>query len=425
MFGLALVLGFALTALVRDIYVRQTTQQAELVACSGLTDEIAEAGLSRSLSPEERSRLDLLVRSELKQADIFAMKLWNDSGVLVYSSDRADVVGSSFADDEEIIEALSGETAAEVYTQPTDENSVQFTQHGAFIEVYAPLVDPESGKTMGIFEVYKSYAPVLDEIRMANIIIWSFVLVGSALAYGIQLGIVRRAADRIRTSEDQVVTVNSRLSTTLQEIEEHSLGTLQALTSAVDAKDSYTASHSLSVTDYAVIIGKRMGLSAAEMADLERASLLHDIGKIGIPESILLKPTRLTTEEFEVVKDHSDMGSRIIESIPFLRDLQPVILHHHERWDGTGYPQGLAGERIPRLARILAVADAFDAMTSNRPYRPAMRLGDARQELLRGRGIQFEPAAVDALLRALDAGDISVARWHATNLRVGVSTVSA
>jgi len=121
----------------------------------------------------------------------------------------------------------------------------------------------------------------------------------------------------------------------------------------------------------------------------------------------LLRPSKLTADEFSAVKWHSTAGSKIIASIPFLQALVPLIRHHHEHWNGQGYPDGLAGEQIPKLARILAVADAFDAMTSDRPYRQAMMLAEARQEVMRGRGIQFDPHVVDALIDAIDHGAIS------------------
>ena len=216
----------------------------------------------------------------------------------------------------------------------------------------------------------------------------------------------KRASDRLDETEVEVGTLNKRLEGSMRDLEEHSLGTLQALTAAVDAKDSYTASHSLGVTDYAAIIGRRLRLSTSERDLLERAGLLHDIGKIGVPEKVLLKPSGLTDSEFEVVKEHSGVGADIVEAIPFLQEICPAVRHHHEHWDGSGYPDGLKGEEIPRLARVLAVADAFDAMTSHRPYRKAMPIRAARAELLKHRGVQFDPQAVDAMLEALDLGEV-------------------
>lgn len=409
---LALALGWLVTARIERIYLEETVRTARAIASADLSGEFVAADRSTGLSAAQRARFDSIVSEDLSHVDIFAVKLWNTDGILMYSTDRADDIGRSFAGDPELSAALAGETETEIVRDADEENANQFSSVGQFIEVYAPVIDPDTDEIVGVFEVYQSYAPILAEMRNTNLIVWGTILLGTLVAYLIQIGMVRTLADRLQASEAQVGTINDRLETSLQDLEDYSLGTLQALVSAVDAKDSYTASHSLSVTDYAVAIGRRMHLAAAELTDLERASLLHDVGKIGIPESVLLKPARLTAEEFEHVKQHSESGAQIIESIPFLRTLVPVVRHHHEHWNGGGYPAGLERESIPRLSRILAVADAFDAMTSDRPYRPGMRLAAARQEMSRFRGIQFDPEVVDALFEALDAEEIIVALWH-------------
>jgi putative nucleotidyltransferase with HDIG domain len=154
--------------------------------------------------------------------------------------------------------------------------------------------------------------------------------------------------------------------------------------------------------DYAMAIGEELNLPVEQVEQLRFAGLLHDVGKTGIPAEILIKPTKLTAEEMERVKQHAEMGASIVDQIDFLKSLTPVILHHHERWDGKGYPVGLAAEEIPFLARVLAVADSYDAMTSERSYRPKMTASAARRELEAGAGTQYDPRVVAALLEVLD-----------------------
>jgi putative nucleotidyltransferase with HDIG domain len=154
--------------------------------------------------------------------------------------------------------------------------------------------------------------------------------------------------------------------------------------------------------DYAMAIGEQMALAREDVEVLRFAGLLHDIGKVGLSEEILLKPSRLTEEEMEQVRRHAEIGASIVEQLDFLHSVTPVIRHHHERWDGQGYPRGLAGKDIPLLARILAVADAFDVMTSERPYRRRLSYADARRELEAGAGSQFDPAVVAALIETMD-----------------------
>ncbi len=179
------------------------------------------------------------------------------------------------------------------------------------------------------------------------------------------------------------------------------IGTIFALAAALDARDHYTHGHSRKVATNAVLIAKELKLPSQQIDMIRRASLLHDIGKIGIPDKILNKPARLTKEEFKIVKKHPEVALNILKPIPQLRNILPAIYHEHERFDGKGYLVGLKGEAIPIEARIIGVADAFDAMTSERPYRTPLSKGEAIAELKKCAGTQFDPKIVGAFLRVI------------------------
>jgi len=183
--------------------------------------------------------------------------------------------------------------------------------------------------------------------------------------------------------------------------------TVYALAATVDLRDHPTRGHSDRLAQYAVSIGRRLGLPAERTEDLKIAALLHDIGKIGIGDGILLKPGDLTAEEYDWMKTHTLMGAKILAMADFSPRVVEAVLFHHERWDGTGYPLGLREEQIPVEARILTAADALESMTSARAYRAALPVEHAVAELVRGRGTQFDPRVVDALLACLAAGEFS------------------
>ncbi|NLC63251.1 MAG: HD-GYP domain-containing protein [Thermoanaerobacterales bacterium] len=178
--------------------------------------------------------------------------------------------------------------------------------------------------------------------------------------------------------------------------------TIQALVTAIEAKDPYTRGHSDRVAHYANLISNEMNLSEKYANSLNCAALLHDIGKIGVPEHILNKPGKLSEEEFEKVKTHPVLGATIVKKIDFMADSSLFIRYHHERQDGTGYPEGLIGDNIPLGAAILSVADAYDALTSDRPYRKAKSPEDAIEEIEKNSGTQFKPEVVRALKKALE-----------------------
>jgi putative nucleotidyltransferase with HDIG domain len=206
----------------------------------------------------------------------------------------------------------------------------------------------------------------------------------------------------VLASQSSISIDNVRL---YQNIRDNYLKTIRAFALAVEAKDRYTHGHSENVMKYTVVLAKQLGLPDTEIESVKYAGLLHDIGKIGISEFILNKPSRLTPYEFDEIRKHPALGAKIIADVPFLRPLVPFVLHHHEYYDGQGYPDGIAGEDIPFGARILSVADVFEAMTSNRPYRKALSPEMAVQTLLAGRGKQFDPRMVDAFMEVLKLGN--------------------
>ncbi|NIM49205.1 MAG: HD domain-containing protein [Gemmatimonadales bacterium] len=203
-----------------------------------------------------------------------------------------------------------------------------------------------------------------------------------------------------RALADQVAVAlsNARL---LEELDQFNWGALAALAQTVDAKSPWTAGHSERVTRLSLAVGHEMGLPPEQIDILHRGGLLHDVGKVGVPASVLDKPGRLNDEEWVIMRSHVTVGARILSPIPAYADLIPIVLYHHERWDGSGYPEGLAAEDIPFLARLLAVPDVYDALTSDRPYRSAWPLARVMDYITDSSGTQFDPAVTDAFLAVM------------------------
>jgi HD-GYP domain-containing protein (c-di-GMP phosphodiesterase class II) len=188
-----------------------------------------------------------------------------------------------------------------------------------------------------------------------------------------------------------------------QELRRSYMATVRALSNAVEARDAYTGKHAERVTAYGLELIKAMGIETAEEQELEFGFLLHDIGKVAIPDAILYKPSTLTEKERALMEQHPGIGSQIVRGIEFLSDAVKVVRSHHERWDGTGYPDGLAGEEIPLSARVFAVADVLDALTSDRPYRPASSLRVAREMIVAESGTHFDPSVIEVFCTIDDA----------------------
>src|SRR6267142_1108902 len=231
--------------------------------------------------------------------------------------------------------------------------------------------------------------------------------------------LVKENREYRETLEARVEERTAALSRKTREVEdlfrrlnESYQSTLEALATALDARDAETLGHSVRVGAYTVAVAQRMGVRDPELTDIYRGALLHDVGKIGIPDAILLKPGKLTAEEWVEMRKHPEIGARMLQGIRFLEGAIPIVLCHQERWDGEGYPRRLAGKSIPLGARIFSVVDTLDAMTSNRPYRKALTYEAARAEIVKYSGMQFDPEVVAVFL------SIPQSEWREIQRRV-------
>ena len=200
----------------------------------------------------------------------------------------------------------------------------------------------------------------------------------------------------------EIKKINKELSETYERLEKAYLESIQTLRYTVEAKDTYTRGHSDRVAEYSVLIGEKVGLSEQEIKNLRIGGLFHDVGKIGVPDMILQKTERLTDDEYSEIKNHPSIGAHILSTATIFQDIIPIVKHHHEKYDGFGYPSKLKGEEIPYLARIAAVADSFDAMTSRRTYRDSLDINIVKDEFRKYKGTQFDPNLTDVFLDILE-----------------------
>lgn len=200
----------------------------------------------------------------------------------------------------------------------------------------------------------------------------------------------------------EIKRINGELSQAKDKLEKAYLESIETLRYTVEAKDPYTKGHSDRVAEFSVLIGKKLGLSEEDLKTLRIGGLFHDIGKIGIPDSILLKDERLTPEEYSEIKHHPSIGTHILSNATIFSNIIPIVKHHHERYDGRGYPENLKGEDIPLLARIATVADAFDAMSSRRTYRNSLDINTIIDEIKKNSGTQFDSKIADVFLDILE-----------------------
>ncbi len=355
------------------------------------------------VAPGVSADLDRRIR---RQSELVTVKVWRADGVLIWTNRGKGRIGRRFELDHELGEAIEGNRSVAELGRPGEgedalESTLGFDQ---LLEVYAPLSSEDGRRAIGAYEIYADPRPMEAFLAERKHVVWGVVALVFLALYAALALLVRTAS---RTLRRQTVALKKRsreLMESYERLELSSLEAIETLNATVDAKDPYTAGHSERVQRIALAVATELRIDGQRLDALRLAARLHDIGKLGVPDSILLKPAKLTAEEYEVIKRHSEDGAEIVSKLGRLREAVPLIRHHHERWDGAGYPDRLAGDEIPLEACVVGLADAWDAMTTDRPYHRALTREEAAAQVREGRGTQFAPQVVDAFFRALRRG---------------------
>ncbi|MBI4321516.1 MAG: HD-GYP domain-containing protein [Chloroflexi bacterium] len=403
MMAAAAVLGWQVALRVeQDVLAEAITDVRETVS-DRLTRRLAPTDFNRPLVGERYDTFHAFVQESVLVERVVRVKIWNKEGRVIYSDNR-EMVGRVYPVEGELREALAGEIAAEVTDLAREENADDRGIDNRLIEVYLPIRLGSPDEVVGAYEAYFRWAPVAARIDDLSRLFLISLGAGSLFLYLVGLLMLNGAARTITRLLHQAEHRAEELDAVYAALRETHLSTLEILAAAVEARDPYTHGHSQRVRDYSLALAGQLGLAdEATIETIRRAAMLHDVGKIGVADSILKKPGKLEKWEYAEMQRHPEIGWHMLCRTSFLKDELDLVRYHHERYDGLGYPSGITGEHMPLGARILAVADAFDAMTSDRPYRRALSAAVAREELVKNAGTQFCPKVVTAMLDVIDA----------------------
>ena len=345
--------------------------------------------LNQVIPQQAANQILLDVADLLRHDTINKIMLVNRARTVILSSQAADL-GQSLPADASFDEIINTNPSNSLASLPGVLDEV------LDISVYEPIT--RNGVVEGVF-IFQLSGQVLK--AHTNMIIQAVAMTlagGLLLLFVLLIGILSRTSKSLIKQNESLVMQNTEIEKAYAQLDDSYRETMLTLSNAIDVRDPYTAGHSDRVTALSLLLADKLVMSDEGRKALEYAALFHDIGKLGIPETILLKTGKLTDAEFEAIKNHPNIGASILENIGFLKDALPIIRHHHERYSGCGYPDGMVGDLIPLGSRIIAIADTYDAMTSDRPYRKRLSHEAAIHEIERNRGIQFDNKLVDLFL---------------------------
>lgn len=360
---------------------------------------LGEGSLNQPLTGAALERLDKIVNEQVLRAGVVRLKIWNSSGIIVYSDEHRLIGRHEPSRMPDLSRVLSDEVESQDADMSDPINEYE-RELGPLFETYVPLQPAGAARPEAVAQFFQLKGPIDSKISRARATVTLVVFGALALLLALIL-------PRIRRHTKAVVRQNRELEHRTKAMARSSIQTIEMLNRLANAKDSYTGGHIGRVAELSTKVGLRMGLDNTTMRALALASEFHDIGKVAIPDAILNKPGPLTSEERAELEKHPAIGVGIVEGSELFEPAIPGILHHHERFDGNGYPAKLARWGIPVIARIITAVDAYDAMTSDRPYRKALAEDEARRRLVEGAGTQFCAETVSALLEVLASESVA------------------
>ena len=399
MFLLALT-GFSLSRFlaqsIKDGEVDDAVAEVRQHVAAPVAGHLAEEGPLAPMTGAQYDEFNAFIQDDVIPTGRSRVRVWRWDGVLLYSSDSSAQIGQELSTSAQLEAARQGRAVSRV---DDSADVVGTTGSGAqpFFHAYIPLGLDDSSGVQAVLEVEQSYLPVQDRIQRAETVIYIGVAGAMGFLYAVLSAVVLRGSRTASRQRRQLVLHAQQMKRSHDSLQ-------QMLCAALDLRDQATKGHSLRVARLAVAVGEQMDLADDTLTHLEEAAMLHDLSKMGLSDVILDKPGPLDEDEWEEIQKHPDVAYQIVRDIPFLQRAGEIMLHHHERFDGGGYPRGLVGEDIPLGARIFAVVDAYDAMTADRSYRRAGSHASAVREIKRNSGTQFDPRVVDAFLAANSKG---------------------
>ena len=381
--GVAAALSFFFARTHLDALKRDLITTAVGQASAALQPPLDKYASSGAMSAGSRAVIDAAIRNVQSFNPLVR-------GVRLYSPAGAPL-------DPSVGESEVGYAATAVSQENVVESPVQTVAGESLVTAYVPIAGP-SGRYLAVAAVDISVSQITAQSGQET----KFVILSTMIA----CGVIFISLLTLATAAQRELNRRGRAAETTF------LQTMLGIANIVDQRDPYTAGHSHRVAEYSVAVAKQLKLSNVLIERVRWSALLHDLGKIGIPDAVLLKAGPFDQLERQIINHHPSIARDILGEVEAMAEIVPCVLHHHERWDGSGYPAGLAGDAIPLLARVIAVADSFDAMTTDRPYRNALPIDEARRRLSDGSGSQWDERCIAAILELIDSGSLKPPSEH-------------